>query len=92
MVVSSLLTHHMENHEVVEFLEWMETKARMGWFINDLHRQAVPYWLFRAMTRLTRWHRFVKARWAGLDSAELSGGGLAGALRRGWAGGDEPIS
>jgi SAM-dependent methyltransferase len=60
LVVSSLLTHHMENHEVVEFLQWMEATARMGWFVNDLHRQSMPYWLFKAMSRLTRWHRFVK--------------------------------
>ncbi len=60
LVVSSLLTHHLENAEIIEFLRWMESVARLGWFINDLHRQAVPYHLFRLVSRFTNWHRFVK--------------------------------
>ena len=60
LVISSLMTHHMQNGEVVEFLRWMEATARMGWFVNDLHRQKVPYYAFRALTRFTRWHPFVK--------------------------------
>lgn len=60
LVISSLLTHHLEQTEIVRFLDWMEAKARMGWFINDLHRQPVPYHLFRVLSRLTHWHRFVK--------------------------------
>ncbi len=60
VVISSLLTHHLEHAEIVRFLDWMEANARMGWFINDLHRQPVPYHLFRVLSRLTHWHRFVK--------------------------------
>ncbi len=60
LVISSLLTHHLENREIVEFLRWMETMARIGWFVNDLHRQALPYYFFRIMSKFTKWHRFVK--------------------------------
>ncbi len=60
LVISSLLTHHLEDLEIVRFLEWMEASASLGWFINDLHRQPVPYHLFRVLSRLTHWHRFVK--------------------------------
>ncbi len=60
VVISSLLTHHLEDREIVEFLVWMERTARLGWFINDLHRERVPYELFRLMARLTNWHPFVK--------------------------------
>lgn len=60
VVISSLLTHHLTNPQVVQFLRWMEQTTRLGWFINDLHRQPVPYHLFRFMTRFTNWHRFVK--------------------------------
>lgn len=60
IVVSSLLTHHLEKPEIVQFLNWMEANARLGWFINDLHRQAFPYYAFRLMARLSRWHPFVK--------------------------------
>jgi SAM-dependent methyltransferase len=60
VVVSSLLTHHLTNPQIVQFLQWMEGTARCGWFINDLHRQAVPYYLFRLLARFTNWHPFVK--------------------------------
>ena len=60
LIVSSLLTHHLENPEIVEFLRWMEAEARIGWFINDLHRQEMPYRAFRFFSRFTFWHRFVK--------------------------------
>ena len=60
LAISSLLTHHLEDPEIVEFLRWMESSTRIGWFINDLHRQAIPYWAFRILSRLTTWHRFVK--------------------------------
>ena len=60
LVISSLMTHHLENRQIVEFLDWMERNARLGWFINDLHRQPVPYHAFRLMAGLTRWHPFVK--------------------------------
>lgn len=60
VVVSSLLTHHLTDARVVEFLRWMESAARCGWFVNDLHRQPVPYHLFRLMARLVKLHPFVK--------------------------------
>jgi SAM-dependent methyltransferase len=60
VVISSLLTHHLTNPQIVHFLRWMEQTARRGWFINDLHRKPVPYHLFRLWARFTNWHRFVK--------------------------------
>jgi SAM-dependent methyltransferase len=60
VIFSSLLTHHLTDQQVVQFLKWMERTAQRGWFINDLHRQKVPYHLFRLMARFTNWHPFVK--------------------------------
>ncbi len=60
IVISSLMTHHLENGQVTDFLDWMESTARLGWFINDLHREPVPYHAFRFFSRFTRWHPFVK--------------------------------
>ena len=60
LVISSLLTHHLPNPYIVDFLDWMESNARMGWFINDLHRQPTPYNVFRFVSRFTSWHPFVK--------------------------------
>jgi SAM-dependent methyltransferase len=60
VVVSSLFTHHLPDPLVVRFLRWMEATARLGWFINDLHRHPVPYHFFRHFARLARYHRFVQ--------------------------------
>jgi SAM-dependent methyltransferase len=60
VVVCSLLTHHLTDDQVVPLLRWMERTARCGWFVNDLHRQPVPYHVFRLVAPLLRLHPFVK--------------------------------
>lgn len=59
-VVSSLFAHHLSDGQLVAFIQWMEKTAAKGWFVNDLHRHAVPFHAFGAMARLARWHRFVR--------------------------------
>ncbi|MEO3432021.1 methyltransferase domain-containing protein [Inquilinus sp. CAU 1745] len=59
-VVSSLFTHHLSDEAVVRFLRWMERAAVRGWFVNDLHRHAIPFHGFRLMARIAGWHRFVR--------------------------------
>ena len=60
VVISSLFTHHLPDPLVVKFLAWMEKTARIGWFVNDLHRHPVPFHFFRHFARLVRFHRFVQ--------------------------------
>ena len=60
VVICSLLTHHLNNLQIVRFLRWMEEVAARGWFINDLHRQPVPYHAFRMWARFADWHPFVR--------------------------------
>lgn len=60
VVISSLFTHHLGDESLVRFLAWMERTATRAWFINDLHRHAVPYHFFRHWARLAGWHRFVQ--------------------------------
>ena len=60
LVVSALFTHHLAEADVVRFLRWMEQHATMGWFINDLSRNAVPYHLFRMFSKLMGLHPFVQ--------------------------------
>ncbi len=60
LVISSLFTHHLPGEEIVRFLGWMERHARLGWFINDLHRGAMAYRLFRMLAWGARWHPFVQ--------------------------------
>lgn len=51
-IISSLFTHHLTDNEVVKFLRWMDRHATQGWFINDLHRHPLPFFLIRHATRL----------------------------------------
>lgn len=60
VVVSALFTHHLRDPELVRFLRWMEGRARVGWFINDLHRHAVPYRFVAAAARLLPVNRLVR--------------------------------
>ena len=59
-VLSSLFTHHLTDSQVVDFLRMMEGKARVGWFVNDLHRHVLAYQGFRALSRVAGWHPFVQ--------------------------------
>lgn len=43
MVISSLVAHHMSDAERIDFLRFMEREARLGWLVNDLHRQRLPF-------------------------------------------------
>jgi SAM-dependent methyltransferase len=60
IVLSSLFTHHLTDDQIVRFVTWMEATARVGWFVNDLHRHPLPYYVFRLGSRLAGWHRFVQ--------------------------------
>jgi SAM-dependent methyltransferase len=60
VVISSLFTHHLSDLQVVNFLSWMERTATLGWFVNDLHRHALPYHFFRQVSKALGLHRFVQ--------------------------------
>jgi SAM-dependent methyltransferase len=60
LAISSLFTHHLGDADVVRFLAWMEASARLGWFVNDLHRHPLPFHGFRVLAWAMRWHRFVR--------------------------------
>ncbi len=60
LVISSLFAHHLDDATLVRFLRWSEQTARLGWFVNDLHRHPLPYHVFRLSSRALRLHRFVQ--------------------------------
>lgn len=60
VIISSLFTHHLPGPDIVRFLRRMEDGAAVGWFVNDLHRNALAYHGFRALSSLAGWHRFVR--------------------------------
>lgn len=59
-VISSQVTHHMTDPQLLSFLRFMEAEARMGWLICDLHRLAFSYWGFPLLARLLMVHRIVR--------------------------------
>jgi SAM-dependent methyltransferase len=60
IVISSQMTHQMEDNSLIRFISWMEANAAIGWFVNDLRRNAIPYHLFYLASRVLRFHEFVQ--------------------------------
>ena len=60
VVISSLLTHHLRDDEIITFLRWMEAHATRGWFIYDLLRSQTASRWFGLWARCMRWHPFVQ--------------------------------
>jgi 2-polyprenyl-3-methyl-5-hydroxy-6-metoxy-1,4-benzoquinol methylase len=60
VILSSLVTHHMTDTELLRFLCFMEDEAERGWLVNDLHRHRFPYLGYPLLARLMGWHRIVR--------------------------------
>jgi SAM-dependent methyltransferase len=60
LILSSLFAHHLNDAEVVRFVQWMERNAMTAWFINDLSRDIIPFRLFYWLSRVMRLHPFVQ--------------------------------
>lgn len=59
-VISSQVTHHMTDDQLLTFLRYMEAEARIGWLICDLHRHGFAYWGYPILARLMLVHRIVR--------------------------------
>ena len=59
VVLSAHFTHHLADHDIIRFLNWMERNARLGWFVNDLHRHPNAYRLFRMLGAVAPWHPII---------------------------------
>ncbi|WP_346798274.1 methyltransferase domain-containing protein [Halomonas sp. Bachu 37] len=60
IVISSLFTHHLTDTQIVDFMRWMQRRARKGWFINDLHRNPLPYYFIKGATALFSRNRLIR--------------------------------
>lgn len=52
VIVSSLFCHHLNEQELVECMLWMNHNARVGFLINDLHRNKIAYYSIKWLTAL----------------------------------------
>ncbi|MFM9827671.1 MAG: methyltransferase domain-containing protein [Sphingomonas sp.] len=59
-IISSLVAHHMTDNQLIAFVGFMESQARRGWFINDLHRHRLAHLGFPLLARMMRWHPIVR--------------------------------
>lgn len=51
IIFSSLFCHHFTDDELVTMLQWLNANSRSGFFINDLHRHPLAYYLIKYITR-----------------------------------------
>ena len=59
LMISSLVTHHLSDHQITEFLRLMEATARRGWAICDLQRNRFLYHFIGLASRLARFHPMI---------------------------------
>jgi len=52
IIFSSLFCHHFRDEELAVQLNWMKKHARLGFFINDLQRHWLAYYLIHILTQL----------------------------------------
>lgn len=50
IIFSSLFCHHFTDEELVFQIQWMKQNAGLGFFINDLHRHWLAYYLIKFLT------------------------------------------
>ena len=60
VVISSLVAHHMTHPQLVDFLRFMDSHARVGWLVNDLHRHRFAHAGFPLLATLFGWHNIVR--------------------------------
>lgn len=51
IIFSSLFCHHFTNEQLVKMLQWLRANSRSGFFINDLHRHWLAYYLIKYITK-----------------------------------------
>jgi SAM-dependent methyltransferase len=59
VIISAHFAHHLDDAQLVGFLRWMEATARVGWFVNDLHRHRLLRAALTGIGRVVPLHRFV---------------------------------
>ncbi|GAL65471.1 methyltransferase domain-containing protein [Jejuia pallidilutea] len=60
IVLSTLFLHHFKDGEIVNLLQHLSHKAKLGIVINDLHRSKLAYGLFKLLGLLISNHMIVQ--------------------------------
>jgi 2-polyprenyl-3-methyl-5-hydroxy-6-metoxy-1,4-benzoquinol methylase len=59
-IICTQVAHHMTDEQLMTLLRFMESEARLGWLVCDLHRHGFAYWTFPLLARLLRVERIVR--------------------------------
>jgi len=51
IIFSSLFCHHFTDEQLVLMLQWLKSNSNAGFFINDLHRHWLAFYLIKYITR-----------------------------------------
>jgi 2-polyprenyl-3-methyl-5-hydroxy-6-metoxy-1,4-benzoquinol methylase len=51
IIFSSLFCHHFTDEQLQQMLQWLKQHSRAGFFINDLHRHWLAYYLIKYITK-----------------------------------------
>ncbi|MBC7946456.1 MAG: methyltransferase domain-containing protein [Chitinophagaceae bacterium] len=52
IIFSSLFCHHFTDVQLVDMMKWLRQNTNTGFFINDLHRHWLAYYLIKYITRI----------------------------------------
>lgn len=52
IIFSSLFCHHFTNDQLIDMLQWLQQNSREAFFINDLQRNRLPYYLIKHLTKI----------------------------------------
>ena len=52
ILFSSLFCHHFDEDELVFMLRWMQGNSVIGFFVNDLHRHWMAYYLIKVLSAI----------------------------------------
>lgn len=51
IIFSSLFCHHFTDEQLIQMLRWLNKNSKAGFFINDLHRHVLAYYLIKYITK-----------------------------------------
>jgi len=76
IIISALFCHHLNDAQMVEYLQWCQKYGRKGFFINDLQRHPLAYYSIKYLTALFSNSYLVKndaplSVWRGFTKNEL---------------------
>ena len=60
VIFSSLFCHHFTDEQLIVMLQWLERNSKLGFFINDLHRHWLAYYLIKYLAKAFSKSRLLK--------------------------------